>query len=43
MGKKPLFNFSDSSNDNGDDNENAKKAIGQESVYMEVVGEGDPS
>ena len=28
------------SNDNGDDNESAKKAIGHGSVYMEV---GDPS
>ena len=28
------------SNDDGDDNESGKKAIGQESVYMEV---GDPS
>ena len=28
------------SNDNGDNNESAKKAISQESVYMEM---GDPS
>ena len=26
------------SNDNGDDNESAKKAIGQGSVYMEMAG-----
>ena len=33
------LNVGSLSNDNGDDNESAKKAIGQESVYMEV---GDP-
>ena len=30
------------SNDDGNDNESAKKAIDQESVYMEVGGVGDP-
>ena len=34
------WNVGSLSNDNGDDNKNAKKAIGRGSVYMEV---GDPS
>ena len=34
------LNVGSLSNDNGDDNESAKKAIGQGSVYMEV---GEPS
>ena len=34
------WNVGSLSSDNGDDNENAKKAIDQGSVYMEV---GDPS
>ena len=34
------WNVGSLSNDNGDDNESAKKAIGQGSVYVEV---GDPS
>ena len=34
------LNVGSLSNDNGDNNESAKKAIGQGSVYMEV---GDPS
>ena len=34
------LNVGSLSNDNGDNNESGKKAIGQGSVYMEV---GDPS
>ena len=34
------LNVGSLSNDNGDNNESAKKAIGQGSIYMEV---GDPS
>ena len=34
------LNVESLSNDNDDDNESAKKAIGQESVYMEVGGGG---
>ena len=34
------WNVESLSNNKGDDNESAKKAIGQGSVYMEV---GDPS
>ena len=34
------LNVGSLSNDNGDNNESAKKAIGQGSVYMEM---GDPS
>ena len=36
------LNVGSLSNDDGDGNESAKKAIGQGSVYMEVGG-GDPS
>ena len=34
------LNVGSLSNDDGDDNESAKNAIGQESVYMEVGGGG---
>ena len=36
------LNVGSLSNDDGDGNESAKKAIDQESVYMEMGG-GDPS